>query len=235
MYTPRHSRSTPDHRWWRRSLGALATTAVGLAVLVATVVLVVTGGGRSAMDLPVAAAPGDVTAPSPPSVLPVKALRKGLLHVPPVEVVIPSLGVRSRLVDLRLERDGALQVPVDYARAGWYRDGPYPGDAGGPPALVVGHVDSDRGPAVFYRLHQLRSGDRVSVRRKDGSTAVFLVYGAKQYSKDSFPGRVVYAPSVRAELRLITCSGEYDRARRSYSDNYVVFAALDAAASGVRR
>lgn len=154
-----------------------------------------------------------------------------LLHVRPVDVTIPAVGIRSPLVDLALNADRTLQAPTDYGRAGWYAGGSYPGDPDGPPAVIAGHVDSWDGPAVFFALRQVRSGQQIRVRRSDGSVAVFVVYAAREYPKDEFPADTVYAPTERAEIRLITCTGAFDRSRRSYPDNLVVFAALDPAAS----
>jgi len=144
-------------------------------------------------------------------------------HVPPVEVAVPAIGVRSGLVGLRLNTDGSLQVPTDYAQAGWYSQGPAPGDVG-QPAVIVGHVDSTTGPAVFFKLRELHNGDPVLVRRADGTSVRFVVYRAAQYPKDNFPAQQVYAPDPDAELRLITCTGDFDRATGHYLGNYVVYA-----------
>lgn len=146
-------------------------------------------------------------------------------HVaPPVELAVPVLAIRSELVGLRLNADGSLQVPSSYGQAGWYRDGSSPGTVG-VPAILVGHVDSHTGPGVFYRLHALRPGDQVLIRRADGSTAAFTVYRTAQFAKAGFPAAQVYAPTSRPELRLITCSGRFDRTTRSYLGNLVVYAA----------
>jgi len=144
-------------------------------------------------------------------------------HVPPVEVAVPAIAVRSSLVGLRLNNDGSLQVPTDYAQAGWYAQGPAPGDVG-QPAVIVGHVDSTNGPAVFFKLRELRTGDPILVRRADGTSARFVVYRAAQYPKEGFPAQQVYAPNPDAELRLITCTGDFDRATGHYLGNYVVYA-----------
>jgi len=144
-------------------------------------------------------------------------------HVPPVEIAVPAIAVRSSLIGLRLNNDGTLQVPTDYAQAGWYSQGPAPGDAG-QPAVIVGHVDSTSGPAVFYRLKELHKGDPVLVRRSDGTTARFVVYKSAQFPKDNFPASQVYASNPDAELRLITCTGDFDRATGHYLGNYVVYA-----------
>lgn len=152
-------------------------------------------------------------------------------HVPPVEVAVPAIAVRSGLVGLRLNTDGTLQVPSDYARAGWYSQGPAPGDAG-QPAVIVGHVDSTNGPAIFFRLRQLQTGDAVLIRRADGSSVRFVVYRTKQYPKTDFPANQVYAPTPDAEIRLITCTGTFNRAAGSYLDNFVVYAKQQPAGSG---
>jgi hypothetical protein len=91
----------------------------------------------------------------------------------PVAISIPRIGVQSRLVDLGLDADGAMEVPQDPARAGWFTGGPAPGALG--PAVIAGHVTWNGAPEVFYRLGTMRRGDQVTVTRKDGKTAVFTV------------------------------------------------------------
>jgi sortase (surface protein transpeptidase) len=140
----------------------------------------------------------------------------------PVELTIPAIGVRTSLVRLGRTRAGALQVPDSFTVAGWYDLGPRPGQAG--PAVIAGHVDSTLGPAVFYRLGDLRAGDRVYVRRADGSVGTFVVTGVLMYSKSAFPERSVYGPVPGPQLRLITCGGTFDYTRHSYLSNVVVYA-----------
>jgi len=87
-------------------------------------------------------------------------------------------------------------------------------------------VDSTAGPAVFFRLRELRPPDIVRVGLADGRILVFRVQRVKRYPKDRFPTEAVYFPTLNRELRLITCGGEFDYARRSYRDNIVVYATL---------
>ena len=103
----------------------------------------------------------------------------------PVAVSIPRIGVRSTLVDLGLDADGAMEVPQDPALAGWFSRGAAPGALG--PAVIAGHVTWDGAPAVFHRLGTLRRGDQVAVTRKDGKTAVFTVSRVARFSKSRFP------------------------------------------------
>jgi hypothetical protein len=146
-------------------------------------------------------------------------------HVaPPVTLGIPRLHLTTRLVGLRKNRDGTLQVPADPARAGWYSEGPAPGDAG--PAVIVGHVDDYRGPAVFARIKSLRKNDQIRIRRADGTLVTFVVQLVRTYSKRNFPTKLVYAGDPRPSLRLITCGGAFDPVSKHYLSNTVVFASL---------
>ena len=142
----------------------------------------------------------------------------------PTRLEVPALGLGRGLITLGLDPSGALEVPSDPADAGWYELSAQPGDPG--PAVVAGHVDSREGPAVFHRLRELQTGDEVRLTRGDGRVASFRVDRVEQHPKDAFPTEAVYGPTPTAELRLITCGGEFDRASSHYRDNVVVFAHL---------
>ncbi len=139
----------------------------------------------------------------------------------PVSLIIPLIGVQTKLVTLGLNADGTLQVPSTTAVAGWYTGSPRPGAIG--PAIIVGHIDSVTGPGVFFRLSELRPGDHVYVRRADGTTVEFRVTAVQTYLKDKFPTEAVYGATPDAELRLITCGGVFDAATGHYLSNVVVY------------
>lgn len=141
----------------------------------------------------------------------------------PSRVLIPSIGVDSGLEFLGIAADRTIGVPKNPALAGWLRGGPAPGDPG--PAIVAGHVDSKRGPAVFYRLSELRPGQVITVRRADRTQVQFRVDAVEQFAKSGFPTARVYGPTPVPSLRLITCAGTYDKSA-GYRDNIVVFASL---------
>ncbi|MEV4136208.1 class F sortase [Dactylosporangium sp. NPDC049742] len=142
---------------------------------------------------------------------------------PPTRLRIASLGVDTGLESLQVDPKGELQSPKVYDEAGWFAAGTVPGDPG--PAVLAGHVDSRTGPAVFYKLHELKPGDRVEVQRA-GAWLTFKVTAREHYEKARFPSAKVYGPTPLPELRLITCGGEFDTARHSYRENVVVYAVL---------
>lgn len=138
---------------------------------------------------------------------------------------IPYLALEAPVVGLRLDRRRQLTAPpMDSPElVGWYEGGPSPGEAG--TAVVVGHLDTATGPAVFVDLSGLTPGRLVEARRADGRTAVYTVDAVRTYDKEQFPSQEVYGTRKRPELRLITCGGAYDR-RTGYRSNVVVFAHL---------
>jgi hypothetical protein len=87
-------------------------------------------------------------------------------------------------------------------------------------------VSGRKGPAVFYRLGDLRPGELIEVSRSDGKVAVFRVDGVEKFPKASFPISRVFGDYRGPSLRLITCGGTYVGGRLGYADNIVVFASL---------
>jgi len=144
----------------------------------------------------------------------------------PTQVSIPAIDVDSTLMELGLNADGTVEVPslAPTAPAGWYRGSPTPGELG--PSVILGHVTGSAGPAIFYRLGDMRPGDQVSVTRDDGSIATFTVDAVEQYPKAEFPTQKVYGNTDDAALRLITCGGVFVSAAVPHLDNIVVYATL---------
>ena len=142
----------------------------------------------------------------------------------PVTIRIPSIQVEAPIIGLGLRDDGSIEVPEDTDQTGWWRDGPEPGEKG--PSVILGHVDSRVGPAVFFRLTELKAGDRIHIDREDGTTVTYAVESSEHHAKDDFPTDAVYGATDEPTLRLVTCGGDFDRNARSYIDNLIVFASL---------
>jgi Sortase domain len=140
----------------------------------------------------------------------------------PVRIRIAAVGVDSALEQLGRAADGTIEVPSRPAVAGWFTEGPWPGQPG--PAVILGHVDSRSGPAVFYRVGRLRAGAAVLVDRADGSTARFRVTSVSRVRKTRFPTAEVYSPTLQPSLRLVTCGGRIDPETGHYRDNVIAYA-----------
>ena len=201
-----------------------ARRAVGVAALL-LLAGCAAGGGRGAEPLPAAAA--QTTGSTAAGVDAARGFHstRGYRATPvPVRIEIPAIGVTSSLDRLGRAPDKTVQVPSRWEVAGWFAPGTRPGDPGS--AVILGHVDSRSGPAVFHRLRELRRGDLVEVARADGSTVRFVVQRTEQYDKRRFPTDEVYYPTLTPALRLVTCGGEFDATAGHYRSNIIVFATL---------
>ncbi|MEV0589618.1 class F sortase [Nonomuraea sp. NPDC050310] len=159
----------------------------------------------------------DTTASNPSGISPARS-------APPTRIRIPAIGTDAPLTTVGLDEHGVIQAPpLRYDNlAGWYRHGPQPGENG--PAVILGHLDTVAGPAVFAHLAKLNPGDVITVARADGTQAIFIVDRLEQVPKTRFPTERVYGSVQRPELRLITCGGSFDSTARSYMDNIIVYA-----------
>lgn len=157
-----------------------------------------------------------------PSNVPVLTRLAGAVRAAaPTRISIPALRINQRLIGLQVGADRQLQVPQNYNDIGWWSTGPAAGDPGA--AVIVGHVDSMVGPAVFYRLSSLTKGAIIAVGRADGTTATFTVTKLQAFAKDHFPDKLVYRTNGKPSLHLLTCGGPYTRST-GYQANVVVFA-----------
>lgn len=208
-----------------RSRVARTAARIGLSVAVLGALIGSVTGAVSVTSSPVAAASAvldpaaglklfDPVPVPPPSVVPAGRA---------VTLDVPRLKIRgSSLVNLGVDPEGVVVPPESEAVAGWLTGSAVPGAVG--PTVIAGHVDSYRGPGIFFRLDTMRAGDLVSVGRSDGVTVRFRVTDVIVVPKNAFPTEQVYGPTPGAELRLITCGGEFDHRARRYLRNVVVSA-----------
>jgi sortase (surface protein transpeptidase) len=219
----------PRHRGGVRRGGPKLWAALAVAVLAVIGVILGVAVNRSPKHHSAGAAAGSSHAQAAgatgPSVqTPVPPAKPTAGAALPARVAVPRLGIASDLQRLHLRSNGELQSPSKWQEAGWYADGTRPGDVG--PAIIAGHVDSTEGPAIFYRLRQMRPGDKILVTEATGRVLTFVVSQVKTYPKDKFPTNTVYGPTPLPSLRLVTCTGDFDLAHHNYLDNLVVFAEL---------
>jgi Sortase domain len=135
----------------------------------------------------------------------------------PVRLRVPALNVNRAisLKPLTIDGDRKLASPRDPQSIGWFR-------AKGP-LVVVGHVDSTTGPGIFFRLIQLKQGDRIEVDFDDGTSVEYVASQVSRFPKKSFPTDLVYR-APQSDLRIITCGGKFNHRTRHYVDNIIVLA-----------
>jgi hypothetical protein len=199
-----------------------------LAAAVAALALLVGGSGSGAQrrePSPAASSPtSDRAAAGAKAARGFRSVRGYRATPIPVRLEIPRIQVASSLGRVGRAPDATVQEPSRWDVPGWYALGPRPGDPGS--AVILGHVDSKRGPAVFYRLRELRPGDQIDVTRADGSSVRFVVQRTAQYEKRRFPTDEVYYPTLASTLRMVTCGGQFDATTGHYRSNIIVFATM---------
>lgn len=163
-------------------------------------------------------------APAPGSILLKKPSQESMPASKPVRLRIPAVGIDANIIELVQAADGTLETPNGPSETGWYKGSPTPGEIG--PSIIVGHVDWINNVAVFWRLRELKQDDAIEVTRADGTIAAFKVASLKEFRQDSFPSEEVYGNIDHPGLRLITCSGNFNRQTYQYDQNTVVFASF---------
>ena len=208
--------------WWLVSAALLVTAAICLGVGVS--------GGHHPLPAPVTHRPPPKAARSARTA---KAATAPPVNAPalpvvarsvPVSLSIPAIDLSASLSVLGLNPTGTVQVPTDYEQPGWYHLGPSPGQLGS--AVILGHVDTYRGPTVFFRLRTLVAGDKITVTLADGVVTTFEVDSVAMYVKAKFPAEQVYGSRGVSALQLVTCGGTFDPATGHYLSNVVVYSSL---------
>lgn len=127
--------------------------------------------GRGVTGVPHGPATGGLFAVAPRLPSPAQPLGDAL----PQRLDIPQLRVQAPVVSRGLDAQGAIDPPPTTSRAWSAGTAPAtkPGARGA--ALLVGHVDTETRPAVFYKLSTLKPGETVRVVRSDGKVARFTI------------------------------------------------------------
>ncbi|MEW4284564.1 class F sortase [Priestia koreensis] len=144
--------------------------------------------------------------------------------VKPVRISIPSLGIRADVESVGLTSHGKMELPSDDKRTAWYENGAHPGEQGN--AVIAGHVDNKTGPSVFFDLKRIKPGDKIIVSGKSGEELTFIVQEKKSYPYDDAPIPAIFGFSQQRKLNLITCTGDFDRKKKTHLKRLVVTGVL---------
>jgi LPXTG-site transpeptidase (sortase) family protein len=202
----------------KRVLVVLAplTSAAAGAVLVVLLANGPFGGGQPAKE--VVAPTATVARPTPIPVPPSDA--------PATRLVIPAIDVDAPLESKTVQADGVMPMPSGPEVVALYDMSVYqPGEEHrvgfGGNAIFSGHVDYIHyGPAVFWDLSELKSGDEVEVRLEDGTAYHYAVVWNERWPESEIPWDKVFEINGEDAVTLITCGGSWDG--HEYSDRRAV-------------
>lgn len=224
------------------AVAGVAMMAVGLAGQQSPPRPDTTAGTIPTGTMPASTVPADTATPTRPDSAPVRPVGSASGHVSassgsagapvlgrsrPIHLTIPRIGVDTAVTTVGLNRRDAIAVPhgKHQNQAAWFDHSPTPGQYGA--AVIVGHIDTRRGPSVFYRLGALRPDDTIIIDRANHQQLVFTVEAVRVYpDRTALPAGLVYAGwPDRAGLRLITCA-DFDHHSGHYRGNTIVYAQL---------
>jgi LPXTG-site transpeptidase (sortase) family protein len=142
----------------------------------------------------------------------------------PVHMKIPSIGVDADIQHVGLNSEGEMDVPDSTDRLGWFAFGPRPGEKGS--SVIAGHLYGEDGkPGVFANLSKVKQGDKVHIEDSKGNTITFIVKRQSLFD----PGFVfnVFNRTEYPYLNLVTCDGDWDITKESYTKRLVVFTEVE--------
>lgn len=145
----------------------------------------------------------------------------------PSRVVVTSGG--KELVDASLQPtylDAQKVLAPPFGVAGWYAEEgwPKPGHTGA--SILVGHINHQGAPDVFWNLPQVRVGDTVTVTYASGTSVSWRVTRSSAESKTAVPqdDSIWDHDNPQPLLRLITCDPTTPLEGGHYEGNWVVWA-----------
>ncbi|AKG34776.1 class F sortase [Paenibacillus durus] len=151
-------------------------------------------------------------------------LEKKPIAIIPNRLWIPSIGLMAPVKPVGLLKNGQLEVPKSSEVAGVFIEGVLPGQPGN--AIIAGHVDNYKGPAIFYPLKKLKPEDPVLLSDEVGNYLVFRVVAVESYPTAKAPLEKIFGDTNQSQLNLITCTGKYNRKKKEHEKRLVVYTRL---------
>lgn len=143
----------------------------------------------------------------------------------PVRLVIPRISLDAAVEPVGQTATGEVAVPQEVGNVGWYNLGFMPGEQGN--SVISGHLDSKAGRSeVFWRLRELKVGDRLSVIDQAGTERMFVVIERALYAYDKAPINQIFGYDLERDLNLITCAGRWNPRLHTYMQRLVVYTRL---------
>ncbi len=132
-------------------------------------------------------------------------MKKGLDR--PDRLIIPTLHVNAAVEPIALTSVADKETPRSWWDAAWWDRGPLPGAPG--VAWMYGHLDSTTGTALFWYLHTLVPGNRITVTYFHHKSVTFEVVYKRYYWDADVPLSYFGSRSRNHILVIMTCAGTF--------------------------
>ena len=138
----------------------------------------------------------------------------------PVELLIPSIGLDYRVIQVGINSAGEMDVPDGSTKnVGWYESGTVPGNVGS--AVFDAHVF-----AAFKKLRNVKIADDIYVVTRSGERLHFRAEDSRVYTLKEVPVDKLFNGADAVRLNLITCAGKLTRDKSTYDHRLIVYARL---------
>ncbi len=143
----------------------------------------------------------------------------------PRYIRIPELGVLARIKSLGITPSGAVDAPKNIFDAGWFNGSVRPGSSKGS-SFILGHVSGWTGPGVFKNINRLVAGSQFEIEKGNGEIIKYSVTKTEKLALDQIDMSKILSTEVsgKQDIKLMTCSGKYNKETKTFEDRFVVYA-----------
>jgi LPXTG-site transpeptidase (sortase) family protein len=167
--------------------------------------------------------PTGAPASSPPTVTRVVATPVPIPVFTPVKLVIPRIDLEAPVVPVGTEPDGTMSAPKTAQDVGWWQGR----KAGMGNVLLDGHHDWNGRFGSFYRLPELKPGDKIILYGDSKKKALtYKLVWLKNYDRNIDATDLLGNKSGKQIATLITCAGVFDVAAGTRQQRAVARAEL---------
>ena len=140
----------------------------------------------------------------------------------PTRLEIPKIGVDNPVVPVYTTTDGRMGAPTTAADVGWWAGR----KAGKGNVLLDGHHDWNGVEGSFYRLADLKPGDRVIVKGdKPDQVLTYKIIWVKNFDRNINAKELLNGKAGQVAT-LITCGGTFDTIAHTHRERVVARATL---------
>ena len=143
----------------------------------------------------------------------------------PKYIRLSTIQTEGFIQTVGVDQHKQVAVPDNIHIAGWFKDSVRPGEQG--LSIIDGHVDGRKERGIFKRLIELKQNDEFKVEMGNSRTKTFRVMKVVSVEvKDAANVLFSQDPSIKNQLNLITCGGNFNQQSGQYNNRIIVISEL---------
>lgn len=143
----------------------------------------------------------------------------------PKHIRFASINTEGFIQKMGVDQKGQLSAPTNINLAGWFINSAKPGQPG--LSIIDGHVDGRQNAGIFKRLGDLKQGDVFELELGGGTELSYRVLQVQTVDVAGAENTLFSQdPTVKSQLNLITCGGNFNRESQLYEKRVIVSSEL---------